>query len=132
MSRSGHPTCALLANLEVVDNQHLGEDRQLAQPGSGLTERIQRFVEEAGVREQHREVAESVRQEHEQLREDAETARATAEAARAGAEASRDETMTAVHVIAETLRDSLKHMQAVEELRRALRDTRDRGALDAN
>lgn len=123
------------------------KDRMAAETARSEAEQVRRRAEEAReVRDHDRESLETVRQERERLRETAETARIASEDARLAAEtartaseeariatdAARHAVVDAVRATADALNTSLEQMQVVEDMRRTLREIRDKNKLDSN
>ena len=77
-------------------------------------------------------MAEQGRAERERQREAAEAIRVVNEDARNAAELMRQEALADLHATADTLESTVGHMQAVEDVRRKLREIRDLNKLDAN
>ena len=123
------------------------EHRNSAEAARNDAEQFRRLAEETReVRDHHREALEAIRQEREHLRNvaetvrtageqtriAAETARTAGEEARDAAHAAREAVVETVRATAEALSASLEQMQLVEDMRRTLREVRDRTKLDSN
>jgi hypothetical protein len=133
----GPPTTGTAA--DAKDRPHQDANVALAEASRSDAEQSRRLAEEhRQLREHDRETSEMMRQTHEQLRDAAESARAAAEEARLAAEEARLAAEDARHAVvdsvrttSETLRMTLKQMNKIEEMRRALLNLRDTANPDS-